>query len=168
MYATLHDIILTDQKPQHSKCPIGADSWYYYQSAKAKGQKPGLHKQHVRTPINESFLPRIPSIYQRLASNELLERCINCRTQNANESLHSMIWSKCSKEIFVSKDRVKHAVLEAICEFNQGTLHTFRETQKSLNIPLKKCSHDLGVMFESRKNYSESDGKTLNTSMHVN
>ncbi|GFX09118.1 uncharacterized protein TNCV_4166971 [Trichonephila clavipes] len=131
IYATLHHSISTDQKPQHSKCPIGADSWCFYQSAKAKEQNPGLHKEHVRTPINESF-----SIYQRLASNELLERCINCGTQNAKESLHNMIWSKCPKEIFVSKTRVKNAVLEAICEFNKGTLRTVRETQKALNIPL--------------------------------
>ncbi|GFW35377.1 hypothetical protein TNCV_2611761 [Trichonephila clavipes] len=51
---------------------IGADSWGFYQSAEAKGQKPGLRKQHVGTPINESFLPHILSIYERLASNELL------------------------------------------------------------------------------------------------
>ncbi|GFT02086.1 uncharacterized protein TNCV_83891 [Trichonephila clavipes] len=91
IYATLHHSISTDQKPQQSKCPIGADSWCFYQSAKAKGQKPGLHKQHVGTPINKSFLPHILSIYQRLVSNELLKRCINCGTQNANESLHNMI-----------------------------------------------------------------------------
>ncbi|GFV56678.1 uncharacterized protein TNCV_4651741 [Trichonephila clavipes] len=137
IYATLHHSISTDQKPQHSKCrPIGADSCCFYQSAKAKGQKSGLHKQYVGTPINESFLPHILPIYQRLASNELSERCINCGTQNANESLHNMIWSKFPKEIFASKNRVKNAVLEAICEFNKDTLSTVRETpkQKSLNI----------------------------------
>ncbi|GFX36388.1 uncharacterized protein TNCV_4933011 [Trichonephila clavipes] len=31
-------------KPQRSKCPIGADSWCFYQSAKAKGQNPDLQK----------------------------------------------------------------------------------------------------------------------------
>ncbi|GFU72831.1 uncharacterized protein TNCV_2782961 [Trichonephila clavipes] len=35
IYATLHHSISTDQKPQHSKCPIGADSWCFYHSAKA-------------------------------------------------------------------------------------------------------------------------------------
>ncbi|GFV06992.1 uncharacterized protein TNCV_2085531 [Trichonephila clavipes] len=122
IYATLHHSISTDQKPQHSKYPIGADSWCFCQSAKAKGQNPGLHKQHVGTPINESFLPHILHIYQRLASNELLGRCINCGTQNPNKSLHNMIWSKCPKEIFVSKNRVKNGVLKAICEFNKGIL----------------------------------------------
>ncbi|GFW58990.1 uncharacterized protein TNCV_2830961 [Trichonephila clavipes] len=86
VYATLYHSISTYQNPQHSKCPIGVDSWCFYQSAKAKGQKPGLHEQHVGTPINKSFLPHILSSYQGLAANELLERCINSGTQNANEA----------------------------------------------------------------------------------
>ncbi|GFS72782.1 hypothetical protein TNCV_4628411 [Trichonephila clavipes] len=62
-----------------------------------------------------------------------------------------MIWSKYPKEIFVSKNGVKNAVLEATCEFHKGALRTVRETQKALNIPLGNSSHDLGVMLESRK-----------------
>ncbi|GFX79278.1 uncharacterized protein TNCV_695901 [Trichonephila clavipes] len=104
IYATLLHSISTDAKPQHSKCPAGEISWCFYQSAIANGEKPNNHKLNVGTPINEKFLPKILPIYQRLASNELLERCIRCGTQNANESLHSMIWAKCPKEIFVNKD----------------------------------------------------------------
>ncbi|GFU41178.1 hypothetical protein TNCV_3899861 [Trichonephila clavipes] len=69
---------------------------------------------------------------------------MNFGIQNANESLHNMIRSKGPKKIFVSKDRVKHAVIQAICEFNNWTLRTVRKTQKTLNIPLGKCSLDLG------------------------
>ncbi|GFV48676.1 RING-type domain-containing protein [Trichonephila clavipes] len=83
-------------------------------------EKPNNHKLNVGTPINEKFLPKILPIYQRLASNELLERCIRCGTQNANESLHSMIWAKCPEEIFVNKRRIKRAVTEAVCEYNKG------------------------------------------------
>ncbi|GFV55643.1 uncharacterized protein TNCV_1821301 [Trichonephila clavipes] len=100
-------------KPQHSKCPAGENSWCFYQSAIANGEKPNNHKLNVGTPINEKFLTKILPIYQRLASNELLERCIRCGTQNANESLHSMIWAKCPKEIFVNKRRVKRAVTDS-------------------------------------------------------
>ncbi|GFV77881.1 uncharacterized protein TNCV_351 [Trichonephila clavipes] len=91
IYATLLHSISTDAKPQHSKCLAGENSWCFYQSAIANGQKFGNHKVSVGTPINEKFLPKILPIYQRLASNELLERCIRSGTQNANESLHSMI-----------------------------------------------------------------------------
>ncbi|GFU79078.1 uncharacterized protein TNCV_304491 [Trichonephila clavipes] len=130
IYATLFHSISTDAKPQHSKCPAGENSWCFYQSAIANGEKPNNHKLNVGTPINEKFLPKILPIYQRLASNELLERCIRCGTQNANESLHSMIWAKCPKEIFVNKRRVKRAVTEAVCEYNKGySTHHCRNTE---------------------------------------
>ncbi|GFU36845.1 uncharacterized protein TNCV_3727091 [Trichonephila clavipes] len=76
IYATLLHSISTDAKPQHSKCPAGENSWCFYQSAIANGEKPNNHKLNVRTPIKEKFLPKILPIYQRLATNELLERCI--------------------------------------------------------------------------------------------
>ncbi|GFV02961.1 uncharacterized protein TNCV_2744241 [Trichonephila clavipes] len=74
IYATLLHSISTDAKPQHSKCPAGENSWCFYQSAIANGEKPNNHKLNVGTPINEKFLPKILPIYQRLGSNELLER----------------------------------------------------------------------------------------------
>ncbi|GFV23104.1 RING-type domain-containing protein [Trichonephila clavipes] len=107
------------------------NSWCFYQSAIANGEKPNNHKLNVGTPINEKFLPKILPIYQRLASNELLERCIRCGTQNANESLHSMRLGKVSERNFrKQKRRVKRAVTEAVCEYNKGTVRTIGKTQK--------------------------------------
>ncbi|GFW34639.1 uncharacterized protein TNCV_952671 [Trichonephila clavipes] len=125
IYATLLYSISTDAKPRHSKCPAGENSWWFYLSAISNGEKPSNHKLNVGTPINEKFLPKILPIYQRLAYNELLERCIRCGTQNANESLHSRIWAKRPKEIFVSKRLVKGAVTEAVCEYSKGTYCTY-------------------------------------------
>ncbi|GFX79277.1 uncharacterized protein TNCV_695891 [Trichonephila clavipes] len=93
--STVKDCRAQDAKPQHSKCLAGEHSWFFYQSVIANGEKPNNYKLNVGTPINEKFLPKILPIYQRLASNELLERCIRCGTRNANERLHSMIWAKC-------------------------------------------------------------------------
>ncbi|GBM80049.1 hypothetical protein AVEN_45035-1 [Araneus ventricosus] len=72
IYATLLHNISTDQKPQHHKCPTGKDSWCFHQAAMANGKTPGSHKSHLKTPVNEKFLPKIMPIYQRLASHELL------------------------------------------------------------------------------------------------
>lgn len=58
-------------------------------------------------------------VYQRLASTELLERCTKGKTQNANESIHSVIWKKCPKATFVSKKKID-AVISAVSEFNMG------------------------------------------------
>ncbi|GFY22959.1 uncharacterized protein TNCV_2182201 [Trichonephila clavipes] len=90
-------------------------------AALARGEVPGPHVKHVKTPLKETHLAKIMPIYQRLASNELLQRCIRCVTQNANESLHSIIWGKCSKETSATLRRVTIAVCDAVCELNFGT-----------------------------------------------
>ncbi|GFX95863.1 uncharacterized protein TNCV_2084431 [Trichonephila clavipes] len=57
IYATLFHCMSTDQKPQHKKCSI--DLWCLFQSSLARGRKPGFHKDWVKTPINEEYLPKI-------------------------------------------------------------------------------------------------------------
>ncbi|GFX83797.1 uncharacterized protein TNCV_350611 [Trichonephila clavipes] len=91
IYATLFHSISTDQKPQHFKCLTGKDSWCFFQASLARGAIPGPHVKHVKTPLKETHLAKSMPLYQRLASNELLQRCIRCVTQNSNESLHSII-----------------------------------------------------------------------------
>lgn len=91
IYATLYHSMSTDEKPQHLKCSKGKDSWCFYQAAVAKNQTPGSHKKHVGTPIALDNLTKLLLVYQRLASDDLLKRCINCRTQNSNEGLHNLI-----------------------------------------------------------------------------
>ncbi|GFV79036.1 uncharacterized protein TNCV_3687431 [Trichonephila clavipes] len=110
-----------DQNPQHFKCPSGKDSWCFFQAALARGEVPGPHVKHEKTPLKEAHVTKIMPIYQRLASNELRQRCIRCVTQNANESLHNIIWGKCSKETSATLRRITIAVCDAVCEFNFGT-----------------------------------------------
>ena len=59
-------------------------------------------------------------VYERLASISLLSRCERKGTQNSNECLHSVIWSRCPKENFYSKDRIVFTVLRGVSEFNFG------------------------------------------------
>ncbi|GFV21782.1 uncharacterized protein TNCV_646991, partial [Trichonephila clavipes] len=66
-------------------------------AALARGEVLGPHVKPVKTPLKETHLAKIMPIYQRLASNELLQRCIRCVTQN--ESLHSIIWDLSPNEI---------------------------------------------------------------------
>ncbi|GFW32777.1 uncharacterized protein TNCV_1773461 [Trichonephila clavipes] len=122
IYTTLLHSISTDAKPQHSKCPVGENSWCFDQSAIVNGEKPGNHK------LNKD----------------------GCGTQNANESLHSMIWAKCPKEIFVNKRRVKWAVTEAVCEYNKG-LRTIVETQKALGVATGGSTKQLATILDCQK-----------------
>lgn len=162
IYATLFHAISTDEKPQHSKCPQGADSWCYYQAALAKDESPGSHKTNIRTPVNESLLPFILPVYQRLASDDLLERCIRCATQNSNESLHNMIWSKCPKDKFVHSNRVKSSVSEAVCEFNVGLKKTVMEQQLALGLQFGDYTSCLGTILLKRKKSFKSEEAMIN------
>ena len=50
----------------------------------------------------------------------MLERCVKGQTQNANESLHHVIWLRCPKEGFVGRNTVETAVALAVASFNDG------------------------------------------------
>ena len=50
--ATFEHSSSTDEKPQHSRCPVGADSWCFFQKARATGQEPGPHRVNVHTPLS--------------------------------------------------------------------------------------------------------------------
>ncbi|GFO45455.1 hypothetical protein PoB_007196000 [Plakobranchus ocellatus] len=55
---------------------------------------------------------------------ELLSRCLLGKTQNPNECLHSLIWSRCPKHLFAGLKRVDIATTFAIGEFNEGSRGT--------------------------------------------
>jgi hypothetical protein len=65
---------------------------------------------------------KLEPVYRRLADPKLLKRCTRGKTQNANESLHGVIWSKCSKSVFASREKVEMATLLAVGEFNMGSV----------------------------------------------
>lgn len=132
--ATLHHCSSTDANPFHSKCPAGPESWCFYNKAVAMGTQPGTHRQHIHTPISPFVLEKIIPLYQKLASTDLLERCMRGKTQNANECLHSMVWNKCPKENFVSKRKIDIAVAIAVSEFNHGYSKTMTRTLQQAGV----------------------------------
>ncbi len=119
IFATLFHCMSTDAKPQHNKCPQAKDSWCFFQRALAQGKKPKSHKS-MKTTLSPEVVEKILPVYQRLASDEILSRCVAAKTQNSNESLHSCIWRKCPKDIFVSKRRLELGVVAAVREHNLG------------------------------------------------
>ncbi|GFV81202.1 uncharacterized protein TNCV_4772301 [Trichonephila clavipes] len=76
----------TDAKPMHSKCPDGKLSWCIYNRAKADNKVPGSHKS-MKTKLSE-VVAKIMPVYQRLASNEILLRCVSGKT-------HKMLMKVC-------------------------------------------------------------------------
>ncbi|GFY31797.1 uncharacterized protein TNCV_4201061 [Trichonephila clavipes] len=132
--ASLMHCSSTDKKPMHGKCPEGESSWCFYKRAIAKGETPGSHSS-MKTYLSPQVVEKIMPVYQRLASDTILERCVAGKTQNSNESLHSCIWRKCPKEVFVSKRRLEIAVTDAIEKHNLGYV-------KSLEAKEDSCLND--------------------------
>lgn len=119
IFASLFHCISTDKKPQHQKCPSGSGSWCFYNRAVSLGTKIPPHSS-MKTKLSEGVLSKILPVYQRLASDEILNRCKSGKTQNSNESVHSTIWKYCPKDTFMSKRRVELAAVSAISQFNMG------------------------------------------------
>lgn len=120
IFATLDHCSSTDKKPQHGSCPVGVESWCFYQRALANNLTPPPHEENIKTPLRADVVNRILPIYQRLGSDTLLSRCVDGKTQNANEALHGVLWSKCPKTTFVSKSTLVMRISEAICTYNTG------------------------------------------------
>lgn len=149
--ATLHHAVSTDENPRHQFCPSGDKSWCFYRRAKANNQSVGSHKTNVRSPIKPEFYSYLLPIYERLSEDSLLQRCSDCLTQNSNESLHHIIWSKCPKEKFVSKGRVEIAARLAISEYNHGITETVRNIVRELGLLESKKSLEITVKRDTKK-----------------
>ncbi|GFR76302.1 hypothetical protein ElyMa_000478500 [Elysia marginata] len=136
VFASLYHCCSTDKNPQHQFCPIGEKSWCFFNSAVAKDETPGPHKKLVHTPLKSKLLmPYLKPMYERLADENLLHQCLRGATQNANESLHNVIWSKCPKTKFCSARKLQFAAVFAIGEFNFGSFSTM-ELRSYLGIPI--------------------------------
>ena len=163
--ATLYHCSSTDDKPQHTKCPALPDSWCFYNRAIALGKQTGSHTKNVHTPLSIQVLTKIIPVYQRLASNALLERCLEGRTQNFNESLHSMIWNRCPKHKSASKRKVEIAVASAVTEFNFGYCHMMSKTLISGGISpgskISTISRTKDASCDQRRNFDGTVGKSI-------
>ncbi|KAJ4442731.1 hypothetical protein ANN_04322 [Periplaneta americana] len=113
-------------------------------------KNPSIRNVHLAKTL-ERCLAKILPVYQKLASDSLLKRCTECRTQNANESLHGMIWRNFPKEMFASKRRIDIAVGQAICDFNVGTTETVIKTQKQAGLSPGRTTVKLGVKRDSNR-----------------
>ncbi|ROT72372.1 hypothetical protein C7M84_009245 [Penaeus vannamei] len=98
----------------HDFCPPGEGSWCKYQKALARGedssraiQEPGIFSTFPLDARKE-----VEKIYSDLSDVTLLEKCQKGHTQNANESLHSKLWSKVAKHEYHGRDRFPRLVCD--------------------------------------------------------
>ena len=48
-------------------------------------------------------------------------KCLDGLTQNNNESLNTLIWKKCPKDVHVTTNIIETGVASAVLEFDNGT-----------------------------------------------
>ena len=78
----------------------------------------------------------------------MLKSCEKGLTQNANESLNNVVWTKCSKRVLVGCERFKLGLCEAITTFNDGA-----KSQKNLYELLNiKCGPNMlkGLQMQNK------------------
>lgn len=122
--ASIDHVTSTDDNPKHSLCPKGPDdkNFCLYNRAIARGRIPPPHSEIHKTVKMGSLAPdhvaRIRAVYEDLSRDELLEKCLKCRTQNPNESIHSIMWTKAQKTKFYGKKTIENLAKSLSVEHN--------------------------------------------------
>ncbi|GFV56887.1 uncharacterized protein TNCV_1869281 [Trichonephila clavipes] len=120
--------ISTDENPQHGFCPSGPDTWCRYKKAQLEN-KVYHHKHKLPVAVVEAIRP----IFRYLSDPELLKKCLHGNTQNPNESINNVIWSRVPKKTFVHLETLSFGTYDAIASFNKGNT-TKLDILKKLNI----------------------------------
>ncbi|KAH7968668.1 hypothetical protein HPB52_010611 [Rhipicephalus sanguineus] len=96
-------------------------------------------------------------ILNRLSERSLLQRCLRGKTQNSNESFHSVIWSLLAKEQHWSLFAAQAAVAEAVLRFNAGNEHAATAVLAELDVDITSTGSnrakekDLRQLLPSRR-----------------
>lgn len=107
----------SDEEPMHWFCPKGPNSWCKYNIAVYNNVKNYKHKNTMPKAVMEVIKP----IFKDLSHPKLLKRCLGGKTQNANESLNSLIWKYSPKVIGSGRNVAEIAAYFATCVFNDGS-----------------------------------------------
>ena len=116
IWAVFHHSISDDEQHDHQFFPTGSDSWCKFNRALAENEEPPKHTPKLPKDLG----PFIKPVFTALSKRELLERCVLGATQNQNESLNNIVWSRCPKTGFCSLVSVDIAVNLAAITFNHG------------------------------------------------
>ena len=108
-----HCTMLADEEQRHKFCPEGEESWCEYRRT-GKSTKERAHY------LDAIFLELLKPIFRRLSNRSLLLRCLPGYSQNQNESLNSIVWSKAPKHKFKGPKAIEMAGMAAVLQFDNG------------------------------------------------
>ncbi|GBN50773.1 hypothetical protein AVEN_36179-1 [Araneus ventricosus] len=114
-----------DENPQHGFCPSDPDTWCKFKKAELLGSS--FHNLPVA--VVEAMGP----IFKDLSHPDLLKKCLHGSTQNPNESVNNVIWTRVPKKTFVHIEVLSLGTYDATSTFNIGNV-TKLQILKKLNI----------------------------------
>lgn len=158
IWATYFHLSSTNEKPAHELCPKGSDSWCKFQRA-AVTMEPYDHNKH--THLSSIVMQQIKPIFRDLSNPELLKRCLHRGTQNANESLNNLIWTRIPKNIFVMKETLELGVYEAVASYNTGNLARLDILDNLGICPGQQCVRTMKKLDEVRVKKAEKSIQEL-------
>ena len=118
------DGLLDHLTEKHEGGPFSTESWCYIRKNQAQIAD---DEQTVPVPLRESYLnraefERINDVFKKFASLAMCATLTLGKTQNANESLHSVLWHNAPKPNRVRQKSLQAAACLAIAALNDGSL----------------------------------------------
>ena len=121
----------TEQNPQHDCCPVGPSSWCSYQRDLACKTK---SHRYIKDPLPLVVVNVIKPVFDKLGDESFLGGCERCATQNANESLHHVIWVFPPKDQFTSQIENSRSVNLGVLIFNGGMEVTYSQLLPKIGV----------------------------------
>lgn len=162
IWAIFYHKLSTDTHPQHQLCPKGPESWCRYNKAQESNETYS-HKHALPLAVMESIKP----VFQDLSKPELLRKCLHGKTQNPNESLNHVIWSRVPKTTFVGLKSLRIGVYDAILTFNEGAMGKARVFQELAIQPGKNMVKALRQIDELRVAKAEKEAESVTKEARV-
>ena len=100
----------------HDSRPSSKDSWCQYQVDKLSNTNLYKSKGKLPTDVRRAILPT----YNDFCKEEMLKKCLDGKTQNANESLSATIWNRIPKATHIGLSTLCSGVYDAVIHFNYG------------------------------------------------
>lgn len=117
VWATYFHVQSTNQNPTHQLCPTDETTWCKYNKS-ALDNTTYDHNKHFHLP--EVVMLKIKPTFRSLADPQLLGKCLKGKSQNPNESLNNVIWTRIPKRSFVTLSTLKFGTFESVLSFNEG------------------------------------------------
>ena len=112
-------LLLDHAAGNHSGCPTGEDSWCRWNKPSSSTTPATL------TTFTTTDIQKVQEAFSTYATTEFCSHLTLGLTQNANESLHNMIWCLCPKNKYVSPQSIRKSTAIVVLNFNEGELSLF-------------------------------------------